>query len=50
MCRLAGLLELAFPLAVHVFIDELLPNEEWNLIIWASAALLALYALNTFLL
>jgi len=47
---IAGLLELAFPIAVHLFIDQLLPNENWSLIVGASAALLALYALNTFLL
>lgn len=47
---IAGLLELAFPLAVNVFVDKLLPNEDWNLIVWASVALLALYCLNTFLL
>ena len=29
---LAGLLELAFPIAVKVFIDTLLPSGEWNLI------------------
>lgn len=46
---IAGLLELAFPLAINVFIDELLPNEDWNLIVWVSIALLLLYALNTFL-
>lgn len=45
----AGLLELAFPLAVNVFIDDLLPGGKWGLIIWASAGLLALYALNTIL-
>ncbi|MCR8657181.1 ABC transporter ATP-binding protein [Paenibacillus endoradicis] len=47
---IAGLLELAFPLAINEFIDTLLPNEEWDLIVWASVALLVLYVLNTFLL
>ena len=44
---LAGLLELAFPIAVKVFIDTLLPSGEWNLIIAAAIGLLAIYLLNT---
>ncbi|WP_341300404.1 ABC transporter ATP-binding protein [Lysinibacillus sp. FSL H8-0500] len=47
---LAGLLELAFPLVVNLFIDDLLPDGKWDLIIWASLGLLALYTLNTVLL
>lgn len=43
----AGLLELAFPLAVNVFIDDLLPGQNWSLILIASFALLGIYALNT---
>lgn len=43
---IAGLLELAFPLAVSTFIDDLLPGENWQLIIWASLGLLAIYLLN----
>lgn len=46
---IAGLLELGFPLVVNRFVDDLLPNEEWNLIVWASLGLLALYLLNTVL-
>lgn len=46
---IAGLLELAFPIAVNVFIDDLLPTSEWGFIIWASIGLLALYILNTIL-
>jgi len=46
---IAGLLELAFPIAVNVFIDDLLPTSEWGFIIWASFGLLALYILNTVL-
>jgi ATP-binding cassette subfamily B protein len=42
-----GLLELGFPLAVNQFVDELLPGKDWALILLASAALLAVYALNT---
>lgn len=44
---LAGLLELAFPMAVKVFIDDLLPGSKWDLIVWASVGLIALYFLNT---
>lgn len=43
----AGLLELAFPLAVSKFIDDLLPSEDWPIIVLACMALLAIYALNT---
>jgi ATP-binding cassette, subfamily B, bacterial len=43
----AGLLELAFPVAVNKFIDELLPGQNWPLILIACVALLAIYALNT---
>ncbi|WP_088830801.1 ABC transporter ATP-binding protein [Paenibacillus tyrfis] len=46
----AGLMELAFPLVVNRFVDDLLPRGEWELIVWASVGLLALYVLNTFLL
>ncbi|ROR08700.1 ABC transporter ATP-binding protein [Erwinia sp. JUb26] len=44
---LAGLLELSFPMAVRAFIDKLLPNQDWGMIIVASAALLAIYLINT---
>lgn len=44
---ISGLLELAFPMAVNIFIDELLPGSAWDLILWASAGLIALYLLNT---
>ncbi|HEX2018197.1 MAG TPA: ABC transporter ATP-binding protein [Aurantimonas sp.] len=47
---LAGLLELGFPIAVAAFIDRLLPSEDWNLILLASAGLLLIYILNTGLL
>lgn len=46
---IAGLLELAFPLAVSSFIDDLLPSGNWSIIVWACLALLAIYALNTIL-
>ena len=44
---LSGLLELAFPLAVTFFIDDLLPRGDWSLTLAAAGGLLALYALNT---
>ncbi|MEK3876643.1 ABC transporter ATP-binding protein [Paenibacillus sp. FSL H8-0122] len=43
----AGLLELAFPVAVNKFIDDLLPGQDWPLILIACVALLGIYALNT---
>jgi len=42
-----GVLELAFPIAVNQFVDTLLPSANWPLIILATVALLAIYALNT---
>ena len=44
---LSGLLELGFPMAVKLFVDRLLLSQEWLLILIASAALLAIYAINT---
>jgi ATP-binding cassette, subfamily B, bacterial len=44
---ISGLLELAFPIAVSVFIDDLLPDGNWNLIIAAALGLLVVYLLNT---
>ena len=38
----AGLLELAFPLAVAYFIDSLLPRSEFGFILIAGGVLLAL--------
>lgn len=43
---LAGLLELAFPLVVNYFIDKLLPEGNWNLILAASIGLLLVYVVN----
>ena len=43
---LAGLLELAFPVAVTLFIDRLLPTNQLGLIAIAVAGLLAIYILN----
>ncbi len=44
---LSGLLELGFPIAVSRFVDDLLPSNNWTLIVGASAALLLIYLLNT---
>ncbi|MCS0494535.1 ABC transporter ATP-binding protein/permease [Ancylobacter sp. MQZ15Z-1] len=44
---LSGLLELGFPLAVKLFVDRLLPQQDWRLIMFAAAGLLAVYLLNT---
>lgn len=45
----AGLLELAFPMAVAYFIDQLLPRSEFGFILIAGAALLAIYVFNAVL-
>lgn len=44
-----AILELAFPLAVQWFIDELLPSGEWNTVVTVSVLLLAVFLLSTFL-
>lgn len=44
---LSGVMELAFPIAVQLFIDELLPDGNWGVITLASIALLLIYLLNT---
>jgi ATP-binding cassette subfamily B protein len=44
---ISGLLELAFPLAVRTFVDQLLPSRNWGLILGATAGLLAIYVVNT---
>lgn len=44
---LSGLLELGFPMAVGLFVDRLLPGQNWGLILVAAAALLGVYLLNT---
>jgi ATP-binding cassette subfamily B protein len=43
----AGLLELGFPIAVKLFVDQLLPGRDWTLIVAVGGGLLAVYALNT---
>jgi ATP-binding cassette subfamily B protein len=44
---LAGILELGFPLAVKLFVDDLLPGQNWGLIAATAALLLGVFALNT---
>ena len=46
---LAGILELGFPLAVKLFVDDLLPGQNWGLIAATAALLLGVFALNTVL-
>lgn len=43
---LSGLLELGFPLAVKAFVDQLLPQQDWGLILLAAAGLTLLYVTN----
>lgn len=43
----SGVLELAFPMAVSLFIDDLLPSGDWSLIAAAAAALFIIYLFNT---
>jgi ATP-binding cassette subfamily B protein len=43
----SGLLELGFPIAVKVFIDRLLPTQQWVTILLAAAGLLVIYVINT---
>ncbi|TFE00002.1 ABC transporter ATP-binding protein [Jeotgalibacillus sp. R-1-5s-1] len=44
---LVGILELGFPLAVAWFIDDLLPEGNWQAITWVSFLLLFLYLTST---
>jgi len=43
---LSGMLELGFPMAVRVFIDRLLPQQDMQLIVLAVLALLTVYVAN----
>ncbi|WP_114860239.1 ABC transporter ATP-binding protein [Azospirillum brasilense] len=43
---LSGLLELGFPMAVRAFVDQLLPTQDWPLIVAATVGLLAIYMAN----
>ncbi|THF75887.1 ABC transporter ATP-binding protein [Cohnella fermenti] len=44
-----ALLELGFPVAVNKVVDDLLPQRDWNLIVWACLGLLGIYLINTFM-
>jgi ATP-binding cassette subfamily B protein len=44
-----AVLELAFPVAVQWFVDDLLPEGNWGKIVSVGAGLLALYLINTVL-
>src|SRR5699024_6425962 len=46
---IVAILELAFPVAVQWFVDDLLPGENWNLIIQVGNGLFLIYLLSTFL-
>ncbi|WP_373894335.1 ABC transporter ATP-binding protein [Virgibacillus sp. CBA3643] len=46
---IVAIFELAFPVAVQWFIDELLPGGNWNLIVTVSILLLLIYLVSTFL-
>jgi ATP-binding cassette subfamily B protein len=46
---IVAILELAFPLAVKWFIDDLLPSGDWSAIVWVGFWLFMLYLLSTFL-
>jgi ATP-binding cassette, subfamily B, bacterial len=43
---LSGLLELGFPMAVKVFVDVLLPRQDWQLILLAAIGLGLVYVVN----
>ncbi|MCD7061357.1 ABC transporter ATP-binding protein [Pelagibacterium xiamenense] len=47
---LAGLLELGFPVVVQLYVDRLLPGQNWTLILGAAAGLLVVYLINAGLL
>lgn len=46
---IVAILELAFPVAVQWFIDDLLPGNNWNIIVQVSFGLLLIYLLSAFL-
>ncbi|MGY3188491.1 ABC transporter ATP-binding protein [Lysinibacillus sp. TE18511] len=46
---IVAILELAFPLAVQWFIDELLPTGDWGMIVKVSVLLLLVYVISTVL-
>lgn len=44
---IVAILELAFPIAVQWFVDDLLPTSNWSMIVSVSAGLLTLYLVST---
>ncbi|GLK67185.1 ABC transporter ATP-binding protein [Hansschlegelia plantiphila] len=44
---LSGLFELGFPMAVKLFVDRLLPSQQWGLVVLATVGLLGVYVANT---
>jgi len=47
-CAVAsGLLELGFPMAVKLFVDRLLPSQDWLLVVLAGIGLFVIYLANT---
>lgn len=46
---IVGILELAFPIAVIWYTDELIPTGDWQAILWVGAALLLLYGISALL-
>lgn len=46
---IVAILELAFPVAVQWFIDDLLPGNDWDIIVKVSIGLLLIYVFSTFL-
>ncbi|WP_080871927.1 ABC transporter ATP-binding protein [Oceanobacillus timonensis] len=46
---IVALMELAFPVAVQWFIDQLLPGQDWNAIVVVSILLLLVYIISTYL-
>lgn len=44
---MAALLELAFPMAINVIVDDLLPEGNWMWILWTGIILLAIYVLSS---
>ncbi len=44
---IVAILELAFPVAVQRFIDQLLPGNDWDLIVLVSVLLLLVYIIST---
>ncbi len=46
---IVAILELAFPLAVQWFIDDLLMGDDWNIILTVGALLLVVYIISTLL-